>query len=89
MFSFARLMAIGMSSAILGMIANLMGGMMGMIVLTIIIALLFHVLNLVLGLFDPTVQGLRLQLVEFFSKFFMPGGREYRPFRKGGSHYVA
>lgn len=89
MFSFARLMAIGMSSAILAVIANLMGGMMGIFVVGVVIALMFHVLNLILGIFDPTVQGLRLQFVEFFSKFFMPGGRAYRPFRKGGSHYVA
>jgi V/A-type H+-transporting ATPase subunit I len=89
MFSYARLMAIGMSSAILGTIANLLGGMMGVVLLGFIVALFFHTLNFILGLFDPTVQGLRLQFVEFFSKFFMPGGRSYRPFRKGGSHYVA
>jgi len=87
--SYARLMAIGMSSAILGMIANTLGGMMGFVIFSIIIALVFHALNLVLGIFDPTVQGLRLQFVEFFSKFYISGGRPYRPFKKGGGNYVS
>ena len=40
--------------------------------------------NLALGIIDPTIQGLRLQYVEFFSKFFIGGGTPYAPFRKSG-----
>ena len=86
MFSFARLMAIGLSSAILGMIANMFGGLIPSLIFGFTVALLFHFLNLILGIFDPTIQGLRLQFVEFFSKFYISGGKKYNPFKKGGSH---
>lgn len=84
MFSFARLMAIGLSSAILGMIANMFNSIIGAFVFGLLVALIFHGLNVVLGIFDPTVQGLRLQFVEFFSKFYLTGGRPYKPFKRGG-----
>ncbi len=86
MFSFARLMAIGLSSAILGMIANMFGGLIPNLIFGFTVAFLFHFLNLILGIFDPTIQGLRLQFVEFFSKFYISGGKKYNPFKKGGSH---
>ncbi len=86
MFSFARLMAIGLSSAILGMIANMFGGLIPNLIFGFTVALLFHSLNMILGIFDPTIQGLRLQFVEFFSKFYISGGKKYNPFKKGGSH---
>ena len=86
MFSFARLMAIGLSSAILGMIANMFGGLIPNLIFGFTVAFLFHFLNMILGLFDPTIQGLRLQFVEFFSKFYISGGKKYNPFKKGGSH---
>jgi V/A-type H+-transporting ATPase subunit I len=43
------------------------------------IAVVLHLFNLVLGVFAPTVHALRLHYVEFFSKFFEPGARRYRP----------
>ncbi len=86
MFSFARLMAIGLSSAILGMIANMFGGLIPNLIFGFTVAILFHTLNMILGIFDPTIQGLRLQFVEFFSKFYISGGKKYNPFKKGGSH---
>jgi V/A-type H+-transporting ATPase subunit I len=39
-----------------------------------------HALNFVLGFFDASVQGVRLQYVEFFTKFVEPGGVRYAPF---------
>ncbi len=84
MFSYARLMAIGLASAILAMIANMFGHLIGIFIFGLMVALLFHALNTVLGIFDPTVQGLRLQFVEFFSKFYLTGGKRYTPFKRGG-----
>ena len=49
-------------------------------VLGLIIAALFHALNLVLGTFSPTIQALRLHYVEFFDKFYEPGGEPFVPF---------
>ncbi len=80
--SYARIMAIGTASVILAMVANELGGMTGNIFLGIIVALLIHMINLVLGVFSPTIHGLRLHYVEFFSKFYQPGGRRYTPFKK-------
>jgi V/A-type H+-transporting ATPase subunit I len=78
--SYARLMAIGLASVMLALIANRMGGLAESVVLGFVIAVIFHVLAFVLGFFDASVQGLRLQYVEFFSKFAEPSGVRYEPF---------
>jgi V/A-type H+-transporting ATPase subunit I len=78
--SYSRLMAIGLASVMLALVANRMGGLVGNVALGIVIAALFHALAIVLGFFDSSVQGLRLQYVEFFSKFVEPGGTRYEPF---------
>ena len=54
-------------------------------VLSLVVGVLLHALNLVMGTFSPTIQALRLHYVECFSKFYEPGGLVYQPFaRKGG-----
>ncbi len=82
--SYVRIMAIGLVSVVLAFLANMFGGMASSIVVAILIAAAVHALNMALGIIDPTIQGLRLHYVEFFSKFFMSGGTPYKPFRKVG-----
>ena len=82
--SYARIMAVGMASAVLALLANQFGSMIGNVILAAIVVVLMHALNMVLGIVDPTIQGLRLHYVEFFSKFYMAGGRVYSPFQKSG-----
>jgi V/A-type H+-transporting ATPase subunit I len=50
------------------------------VVFGVLVAIVLHSLNLGLGIFDASVQGLRLHLVEFFTKFVEPGGTAYAPF---------
>jgi len=79
--SYARIMALGTASVMLALVANKFAGAIGSVVVGVIFALLFHLINFALALFSPTIQGLRLQYVEFFGRFYSPGGVQYRPFR--------
>ncbi|MCL5023383.1 MAG: ATPase [Nitrospirae bacterium] len=80
--SYARIMAIGLASVLLAFVANRMAGMMGDVVIGVIAAGLLHTINIVLGVFSPTIHSLRLHYVEFFSKFVEHGGRRFAPFKK-------
>ena len=82
--SYLRIAAIGLASVYLAKVANDMAGMVGNLIVGIILAVLIHALNLVMGAFSPTIHSLRLHYVEFFRKFYEGGGRPYQPFRTGG-----
>ncbi len=84
--SYLRLGAIGLASVYLARVANELGAT-GPLWLGVVIAALFHALNLILGVFSPTIQALRLHYVEFFQKFYAEGGEPYRPFG-GDTHPV-
>ena len=83
--SYARLMAIGISSVSLAAVINEMssgffekGGFS--ILAGILILLIGHILNIVLGLFGSFLHSLRLHYVEFFGKFFEGGAEKYKAF---------
>jgi V/A-type H+-transporting ATPase subunit I len=77
--SYARIMAIGTASVMLAVVANRMVGTMGSALVGVLFALLFHVVNFAIGVFSPTIHALRLHYVEFFGKFYSPGGTKYEP----------
>jgi V/A-type H+-transporting ATPase subunit I len=80
--SYARLMAIGMASVILAIVANEMAGAFGIAIIGIFMAVMLHSLNIVLAIFSPSIHAIRLHLVEFFSKFYEGGGVAYKPFAR-------
>jgi V/A-type H+/Na+-transporting ATPase subunit I len=79
--SYARLTAIGLASVTLAVVANRLGSLADNLVVGVLIAGLLHALNLGIGVFDASIQGLRLQYVEFFGTFVEAGGTPYAPFR--------
>jgi len=80
--SYSRIMALGTAGIMLAVVANDLAGATGSLLAGIAIGLLFHALNLVIAMFSPTIHALRLHYVEFFGKFYDPGGRPYRPFAR-------
>lgn len=48
--------------------------------LGIMIFLIGHIFNIIIGVFEPGIQGARLIYVEFFSKFYHGAGRAFKPF---------
>jgi V/A-type H+-transporting ATPase subunit I len=84
--SYLRIAAIGLASVYLARVANELAVATPTLWVGVLVAALLHALNLLLGAFSPTIQALRLHLVEFFGKFYEPGGRAFEPFggRLGG-----
>jgi len=78
--SYARIMALGVASVMLAVVANRMVGAIGSATIGVVFALLFHLVNFAIGMFSPTIHALRLHYVEFFGKFYSPGGVRYEPF---------
>jgi V/A-type H+-transporting ATPase subunit I len=82
--SYARLMALGLASAMLAEVANLIATTLQPVGAGLAIGVLLHAVNFTLGLISPTVAALRLHYVEFFEKFYDEGGEPYRPFALTG-----
>ena len=89
LFSYVRLLAIGLASVIMANVANQLstevgkGGAIG-IAVGVLVFILLHALNIVIGVFSPSIHALRLHLVESFGKFFEPAKYKYEPFKKTG-----
>ncbi|HET8984908.1 MAG TPA: V-type ATPase 116kDa subunit family protein, partial [Trueperaceae bacterium] len=90
--SYLRLFAVGLSAALVANLATDLGfGIAGMLpvlgpILGIVVALFVHLLAMALTIIGHTLQPLRLQYVEFFTKFgfYDESGRPYTPFKVVG-----
>jgi V/A-type H+-transporting ATPase subunit I len=84
--SYARIMAVGLASVFLAILINNTAsglyemGMLWFIVLGIPLIIVGHGFNLALGIFSPFLHSVRLHYVEFFTKFYQGGGKEFSPF---------
>jgi V/A-type H+-transporting ATPase subunit I len=92
--SYARLVAVGLSSVAIAMVVNLiaidmmiapqLGAITPLGVVFIIVGVIVliggHLGNTALGMVGGGLQSLRLQYVEFFTKFYKGGGEKYNPF---------
>lgn len=83
-FSYIRLMALGVAGVILADVANQLATSFGSIWTGITIAIFLHLINIVFHTFSSTIHSLRLNVLEFFNKFYEPGGRVYKPFKRVG-----
>ena len=90
--SYLRLFAVGLSAALVANLATDVGFALGGVapiigpILGIIAALFVHTVAIALTIIGHTLQPLRLQYVEFFTKFgfYEENGRPYNPFRLYG-----
>ena len=79
--SYIRLFAVGMASLAIAQSFNDMGA--GFLPLGLLVIILGHVLNIVMGLLSVIVHGVRLNLLEFSGQLGIEwSGYEYDPFKK-------
>lgn len=84
--SYSRLFALGISTTIIAVLARTLGSLFGGApyigwLIGLVVALVFHLFNLGMSGLGAFVHSVRLQYVEFFTKFYENGGHEFKPFR--------
>ncbi len=82
LLSYSRILALGLASAVIAQVINLIGTMAGASVVGFIAFvaafLIGHTLNLAINVLGAFVHTSRLQYLEFFGKFYEDGGREFK-----------
>jgi len=92
--SYARIVGVGLSSvAIAGVVNFIAIGMfiepqlehftafgVVIIIVGVVVFLVGHIFNTILGMLGGGLQSMRLHYVEFFTKFYKGGGKKYNPF---------
>lgn len=83
--SYSRILALALSSGIIAYSMNLIGGLLigpwyGYI-FGVIVFIIGHVFNFIMGLLSAYVHDSRLQYIEFYGKFFDGGGYVFQPLK--------
>ena len=86
MLSYSRLLALGLATSAIAMIVNTLTGLVSGIpyvgwLLAILIFFGGHLFSVVVNVLGSFIHSLRLQYVEFFSKFYSGGGRVFTPLK--------
>lgn len=79
--SYSRLMALMLATTVIASVINILGSLPGSVIAFIPIFLFGHTFNLGINVIGTYVHAARLQYLEFFSKFYIDGGRPFRPLR--------
>jgi V/A-type H+/Na+-transporting ATPase subunit I len=84
--SYSRILALGLSTGVIGMVINNLTATAFRIPVAgwVLAPILFvggHLFNLGIGFLGGFVHSMRLQFVEFFTKFYKGGGRPFKPLR--------
>lgn len=87
--SYARLFALGIATGVIGSVFNQLGAMLMsadalilkifLTILAVCLLIALHLFNIGINTLGAFVHCARLQYVEFYGKFYEPGGREFRP----------
>lgn len=85
--SYSRLLALGLGSAAVGMVINLLAVLVTGVpyvglLLGILVFVLGHLFSIAVNLLGAFVHSLRLQYVEFFGKFYETNGEDFIPLRR-------
>ena len=82
--SYSRLLALGLTTSIVGLAFNSIAEMMGLtgfgLFFAILILFVGHLFNFFLNIVGSFVHPARLVFLEFYSRFYESGGGKYRPF---------
>lgn len=96
LLSYARLLALGLSTGVIAGVFNMLSFDMVMaglpkaigVPLGVLLLAFGHVFNVVISAFGAFVHSLRLQFVEFFSKFMVAGGKEFEPLSNEAEYHI-
>lgn len=83
--SYARLLAMGLATGVVAGVINLLAGLFGGtdsflgIIIMAFVLIVGHTVNIALNVLGSFINVLRLQLVEFFPRFFTGQGKEHLP----------
>ena len=83
--SYCRLFGLGLATGVVGMVVNLIAGILRDLIpivgylLYVVILVVGHVFNIAINTLGAYVHDSRLQYVEFFSRFYTGGGHIFKP----------